>query len=92
MAIGQPPPASQPAAPAAPAQPVTVVQVVERPTRETSVGDILLGSVGFVGFVLLAAFVVGILAGGLFILFQRLRPRNALNGQTAEDTALKLNV
>lgn len=70
---------------------MTVVQFVERPTRETGVGDILLGSVGFVGFVLLAAFVVGILAGGLFIVFKRLRPDNAFNGQTADESSLKLN-
>lgn len=65
-------------------QPVTpvVVQVVEEPTRETSVADILLGAVGFVGFALIAAAVVGLLAGGLFILYRvrrakRMDPRDA---------------
>ena len=60
-------------------QPVTpvVVRVVEEPTRETSVADILLGAVGFVGFVLVAAAVVGILAGGLFILYRVWRARHA---------------
>lgn len=83
------PPTAKPAVPKA--QSVTVVQMVERPTRETTVGDILLGSVGFVGIVLLAALVVGLLAGSVFIFVKRLRPDNAFNGQTAEDAALKLN-
>ena len=87
------PKATQPdASPAAPkAQAITVVQFVERPTRETSVGDILLGSVGFVGIVLLAALVVGIVAGGLFIAVKRLLPGNTFNGQNADEAALKLN-
>jgi hypothetical protein len=83
---------SRPAAPATPSQTITVVQVVEKPTRETSVGDILLGSVGLVGFVLLAAVLVGLLAGWAFIVFKRLRPDNRFNGQTAEEISMKLNV
>jgi hypothetical protein len=89
-----PAPQASPAPPpptAAPAQTVTVVQVVTKPTRETSVGDILLGSVGFVGFILLAGLLVGLLAGAVFVAFKRLRPGNAFNGQTADDTALRLN-
>ena len=78
--------------PARPAQPVTVVEIVEMPTRETSVGDILLGSVGFVGFVLLCALLVGLVAGSLFILVKRLRPDNQFNGQTADEISMKLNV
>lgn len=83
------PPAAKPVVPRA--QSVTVVQMVERPTRETSVGDILLGSVGFVGMVLLAALVVGLVAGSVFIFVKRLLPDNAFNGQSAEEAALKLN-
>ena len=83
-------PGSTPAIPGA-AKPITVVQVVERPTREISVGDILLGSVGFVGTALLAALLVGLLAGAVFIFVKRLLPGNTFNGQTADDAALKLN-
>lgn len=75
----------------APGQPVTIVQVVEQPSREVSVADILLGSVGLVGLTLLAAAVVGLLAGAVLILFKRLRPGNRLNGQDADDTALHLS-
>jgi hypothetical protein len=72
-------------------QPVTIVQVVEKPSQEISVADILLGSVGFVGLALVTAAVVGLLAGAVLILLKRLRPSNHLNGQDAEETALRLN-
>lgn len=78
-------------APGPPAQPVTIVQVVEQPTREISVADVLVGSVGFVGLALLAAAIVGLVAGAMLILFQRLRPGNSLNGQDADGSALHLN-
>lgn len=76
---------------AQPGQPVTIVQVVEQPTQEISVADILLGSVGFVGMMLLGAMIVGLLAGAVLIAFQRLRPSNALNGQDAGDTQMHLS-
>lgn len=68
-----------------------VVQMVDEPTRETNVGDILLGAVGVVGVILVAALVVGLVAGWVFILIHRWRPDNAFNGQTAEESTLKLN-
>jgi hypothetical protein len=52
-------------------QPVTVVKIIEEPTRETSVADILLGAVGLVGFVLVAAALVGVLVGTLFFAARR---------------------
>lgn len=60
-----------------------VVRVVEAPTKETSVADILMGAVGLVGFVLVAAFAVGLLAGGLFILYRKLRARLGYDEPTA---------
>lgn len=72
-------------------QTVTIVQVAEKPSQEISVADILLGSVGFVGLALVAAAVVGLLAGALMIVLKRLRPDNHLNGQDADQTALRLN-
>jgi hypothetical protein len=60
-------------------QPYTpiVVQVAEEPTRETTVADILLGAVGFVGVVLLAALVVGIVAGAVFYYLRKVRSGRA---------------
>ncbi len=52
-----------------------VVRVVEAPTPETNVADVLMGAVGLVGFVLLASFVVGLIAGGAFIGWRKLRAR-----------------
>jgi hypothetical protein len=55
-----------------------VVRIVEEPTRETTVADILLGAVGFVGAVLLAALLVGFLAGVIFIIVRKRRARDVL--------------
>jgi hypothetical protein len=54
-------------------QPVTpvVVKIIDAPTPETSVADILIGAVGLVGFVLLAAALVGLVAGVLFFAVRR---------------------
>jgi uncharacterized protein YneF (UPF0154 family) len=66
-------------------QPYTpiVVQVAEEPTRETTVADILLGAVGFVGIVLLAALVVGIVAGAAFYYVRKRR-----SGRVADAPAI----
>lgn len=68
-----------------------VVQVVDEPSREMGMGDVLLGAVGVVGAILIAALVFGLVVGWAFILFQRWRPENAFNGQTADESTLKLN-
>ena len=59
----------------------TFVQVVEQPTPETNVADILIGAVGLVGFVLVLAAVVGVIAGALFIAYRKLRPASAFHDQ-----------
>jgi hypothetical protein len=71
-------------------QPVTpvVVKIVEETTQEVSVADILVGAFGFVGAVLVAAAVVGLLAGGVFILFRRWR--DARVPAAPDATALRL--
>jgi hypothetical protein len=71
-------------------QPVTpvVVKIVEETTPEVSVADILVGAFGFVGAVLLAAAIVGVLAGGVFILFRRWR--EARSPDARDDVGLRL--
>ena len=54
------------------------MKVVDAPTPETSIADILIGAVGFVGFVLLAAAAVGLVAGLLFFLVRRARGTGSL--------------
>jgi hypothetical protein len=76
----------QPSSPAAPApapaplpgNPI-VVQTIHQPpiTREITMGDVVLGSVGFVGVVMIAAAVAGLLVGLIVVLMKRARDREA---------------
>jgi len=59
-------------------QPI-IVRVVEQPVHETTISDVILGSLGLVGVLLIAALLFGILLGGSLIFFKRLRRRDALD-------------
>lgn len=59
-------------------QPI-IVRVVEEPVHETTISDVVLGSLGLVGVLLIAALVFGLLLGGSLILFKRWRRRDALD-------------
>ena len=52
-----------------------IVRVVEQPVRETSIADVIVGSLGLVVVMLLAALLLGLLMGGLLIAFKRLRAK-----------------
>ena len=56
-----------------------IVETVRQPpiTREITMGDVVLGSVGFVGVVMIAAAVAGVLVGLVVVLRQRARDRAA---------------
>lgn len=56
-------------------QPVTpvVVKVIDAPSQETSVADILVGAFGLVAIVLVAAALIGLVAGALFFQARRWR-------------------
>ena len=71
--------------------PVTVIEVVPLPSRGTTVPDILIASLSIVALMLVGALVVGALCGGLLIAFKRLFPRNTFNGESADDSALRLS-
>ena len=66
-----PPPASESGA--------IIVQTVRQPpvTREITMGDVVLGAVGFVGLVMIAAAVAGLLVGLVVVIRKRLRDRAA---------------
>ncbi len=53
-------------------QPI-VVKIVEQPAKETTVVDVLLGSIGVVGLVLILAAVAGLALGGLLVWIQKKR-------------------
>ena len=75
---------SQPAA-----QPI-VVRVVETPAQETTIGDVLIGSIGLTGVLLVIALVLGALLGAILIGIKRLRVR--LNLEPVPDSvALKIS-
>ena len=67
-----------------------IVRAIENTTPETTVADVLIDAIGLTSIFFLLAVVAGLLAGGLFIWFKRLRPDNSFNGQ-AEHTRLGLH-
>jgi len=56
-----------------------IVQTVRQPpvTREITMGDVVLGAVGFVGLVMIAAAVAGLVVGLVVVIRKRLRDRAA---------------
>jgi hypothetical protein len=58
-----------------------MVRVVEQPVHETTISDIILGSIGLVGVLLLSALLLGVLLGGGLILLKRLTARDGLDAQ-----------
>jgi hypothetical protein len=56
-----------------------IVRVVEQPVHETTISDVILGSLGLVGVMLIAAALFGMVLGGSLIVFKRWRRRDALD-------------
>ncbi len=48
-----------------------IVKMIDKPAKDISVADILMGSVGITGIFLIGAAILGIVLGGLFILYRR---------------------
>jgi hypothetical protein len=63
-----------------------IVRVVEQPVRETSISDVILGSLGLVGVMVIAALLLGLLLGGLLIAFKRLRAKDGLDPEHDAET------
>jgi len=81
MAFQQPAPspAPPPVPPAAPVQGPIIIETIHQPpiTREITMGDVVLGSAGFVGLVMIAAAVAGLLVGLVVVLMKRARDKAA---------------
>jgi hypothetical protein len=58
-----------------------MVRVVEQPVRETTISDVIFGSIGLVGVMLLAALLLGMLLGGSLILVKRMTARDGLDAR-----------
>lgn len=56
-----------------------IVRVVEQPVHETSLSDVILGSLGLVGVLLLAALLFGAVLGGALIGYKRLRAKDGID-------------
>ena len=56
-----------------------IVRVVEQPVHETTISDVIFGSLGLVGVMLIAAAIFGLLLGGALITLKRLRRRDTLD-------------
>jgi hypothetical protein len=63
-----------------------IVRVVEEPVRETTISDVIVGSLGLVGVMLVSALLLGLLLGGALVLYKRLRAKDGLDaGRDAEN-------
>lgn len=51
-----------------------LVTVIREPAREITVADVIVGSLGIAGALLLLALVLGVLAGAALVLWHRWRP------------------
>lgn len=68
-----------------PSNPI-IVRVVEEPARETTVVDVLLGSIGLTGVLLVIALFAGLALGALLVWLKKYRGGDALEieAQTLE--------
>ena len=66
-----------------------MVRVVEQPVDSTSVADVLLGSIGLAGVLILVAVVLGSLLGGLLIGVRKMREKYDLE-PVPDSEALKI--
>jgi hypothetical protein len=69
-------------------QPI-IVRVVEQPVHETTIADVIMGSLGLVGILVLSAALLGLILGACLITVKRLRHRDSLD---PEDDASALRV
>jgi hypothetical protein len=57
------------------------VRVIEQPVHETTISDVIFGSIGLVGILLIAAALLGLLLGFGLIAAKRLRSRDGLDAR-----------
>jgi len=63
-------------------QPITPVVEIETatPTAEIGVADVLIGSIGLIGALMVGALLTGLITGALFIGYRKWRDRRAKDG------------
>jgi ABC-type phosphate transport system permease subunit len=69
-----------------------VVQIEStRTTNEVGVPDVLINSFALIGFIIVAALVIGLVTGGIFIAIRRWRDKNSPDSGEPTATRLKLS-
>jgi hypothetical protein len=68
-----------------------LVRVVGPATDELTLGDVILGALGLTGAITVGALILGIVLGGLFILYRRRHPHNHFNGESSDELSLHLD-
>ena len=63
-----------------------IVRVVEEPVKETTIADVILGSLGLVGVMLLSALLLGLLLGGALLLYKRLTGKEGIDAERDAET------
>jgi hypothetical protein len=62
-----------------------IVRVVEEPVKETTIADVILGSLGLVGVMLLSALLLGLLLGGGLLLYKRMTGKEGIDAEREGD-------
>jgi hypothetical protein len=73
-----------------PSSPI-LVRVVGPATDEMTLADVIIGALGLTGAITLGALVLGVILGGLFILYRRRHPHNHFNGESSDELSLHLD-
>jgi hypothetical protein len=68
----------------------TIVQVVPPPTRDVNVLDVLVGSLGLTGVIVLGSIVFGVVLGGLIIAYKKWRADKSEADDDSDLTRLDL--
>ena len=63
-----------------------IVRIIEEPLDETTISDVILGSLGLVGIMLISALLLGLLLGGGLVLYKRLRAKDGLDAERDAET------
>lgn len=74
---------------APPTSPI-LVRIIGPPSEALTLGDVLVGALGLTGAITVVAMVLGIVLGGVFILYRRSHPHNHFNGESSDEMSLKL--
>ena len=74
-------------------QPLTpiIIKVVPAPTPEVGVGDILIGSLGLTGVIVVSSCILGVVLGGLLVAYSRRRAERRTDNDDSDATRLNLS-